>query len=321
MNPEVSVYCLAYNHEKYVRQTIEGFIQQKTNFAFEVIIHDDASTDGTAAIIKEYSEKYPDLIKPIFQTENQYSKGVGIFRNFIHPLLKGKYVAICEGDDYWCDEMKLQRQYDWLEQHDDYSMCVHNSKVLDCTSGIETNLNPENQDKDITIDEIIQRASSLFHTSSYMFRIEYSLLPTEFVLSRTGDYSRAVFLATKGKIRFLHNVMSVYRKFSGNSWTDRMYRSYEGTKNIIAYRKEKIHMLQNVDIYTKGIYSKIIQRKINSEQLAIYVEENDINNIKVSYPDYYEKMNGKVKFLMKLKNTFPHLYNIYIKIKKNSIKK
>ena len=96
----VSVYCLAYNHERYIRHTLEGFVRQVTNFRYEVVVHDDASTDGTLAIIREYEQKYPQLIKVIAQKENQYSKGVKIIQNVIFPTLQGKYLAICEGDDY-----------------------------------------------------------------------------------------------------------------------------------------------------------------------------------------------------------------------------
>lgn len=113
----VTIRCLAYNHEPYIRQCLDGFVMQKTNFRFEAIVHDDASTDCTAAIIREYAEKYPDIIKPIFETENQYSKHDGSLRKIMDKACKGKYIAICEGDDYWTDPFKLQKQVDILEQN------------------------------------------------------------------------------------------------------------------------------------------------------------------------------------------------------------
>ena len=113
---KVCVYCLAYNHEKYIRDCLEGFVNQKTNFKYRVIVHDDASTDGTQDIIKEYATKYHDIIVPILQTENKYSQGISIIETFIKPLLIGKYVAVCEGDDYWCDENKLQKQFENKEK-------------------------------------------------------------------------------------------------------------------------------------------------------------------------------------------------------------
>lgn len=125
----VSIQCLVYNHEPYLRECLDGFVMQKTNFRFEAIVHDDCSTDGSAAIIREYAEKYPDIIKPIFETENQYSKHDGSLGRIMDEACKGKYIALCEGDDYWIDPTKLQKQVDFLESHPDYTMIFTNAKV------------------------------------------------------------------------------------------------------------------------------------------------------------------------------------------------
>lgn len=109
----VSIRCTVYNHEPYLRDCLEGFIMQKTNFRIEAIVHDDASTDGSATIIKEYAEKYPDIIKPIYEVENQYSKHNGSLERIMNEACKGKYIAFCEGDDYWIDPLKLQKQVDF----------------------------------------------------------------------------------------------------------------------------------------------------------------------------------------------------------------
>jgi len=122
--PLISVTCVTYNHEKYVKDAIEGFLMQKTNFPIEIIIHDDASTDSTPDIIAEYTRKCPMLIKPIYQVENQYSKRIDPLSNFVWPKCSGKYIALCEGDDYWTDPYKLQKQVDFLEANPDYGM-VH----------------------------------------------------------------------------------------------------------------------------------------------------------------------------------------------------
>lgn len=134
-NPLVTIRCLTYNHEPYIRQCLEGFVMQKTNFKFEAIVHDDASTDGTAAIIREYAEKYPDIIKPIFETENQYSKKDGSLGRIMDAHTRGKYVAMCEGDDYWTDPLKLQKQVDFLESHPEYVMCSHRHNTFIQKSG------------------------------------------------------------------------------------------------------------------------------------------------------------------------------------------
>jgi glycosyltransferase involved in cell wall biosynthesis len=129
--PLVSVCCITYNHEKYIREAIEGFLMQETSFPIEILIHDDASTDKTADIIREYEAKYPNIIKPIYQTENQYSKGVGISATYQWPRAKGKYIALCEGDDYWTDPYKLQKQVDFLEANPEYGICFTYSKKVD----------------------------------------------------------------------------------------------------------------------------------------------------------------------------------------------
>ena len=124
--PLVCILTITYNHEPYIHDALEGFVMQKTDFPFVAIVHDDASTDGTAAIIREYAEKYPDIIKPILETENQYSKHDGSLGRIMQNAARAsgaKYIALCEGDDYWTDPLKLQKQVDFLETHPDYSMC------------------------------------------------------------------------------------------------------------------------------------------------------------------------------------------------------
>ncbi|HLS31521.1 MAG TPA: glycosyltransferase family 2 protein [Flavobacteriaceae bacterium] len=136
-NPVVSVLCVTYNHAGFIRDCLEGFVKQKCDFDFEVLIHDDASTDGTQEIIKEYWEKYPDIIKPILQTENQWSKKAGGMNlRFNYPRARGKYIALCDGDDFWIDEKKLQKQVTFLENNPDFSVVC--SAFLKIEDGEET---------------------------------------------------------------------------------------------------------------------------------------------------------------------------------------
>lgn len=119
--PLVSIQCAAYNHEPYIEQSLEGFVMQETSFPFEVIVHDDASTDGTADIIRKYESRFPDIIKPIYETENQFSKGT--VEQIMDKACRGKYIALCEGDDWWTDKSKLQKQIEFLETHPNISAC------------------------------------------------------------------------------------------------------------------------------------------------------------------------------------------------------
>ena len=167
----VSIICNTYNHEPYIRQCLDGFIMQKTTFAFEILIHDDASTDNTANIIREYEAKYSTIIKPIYQTENQYSKKIGIMKTFQYPRVKGKYIAFCEGDDYWIDPLKLQKQVDYMEEHVDCSLCHTNFQILDTCKGIEYVYRNGyyNKKKDI-LQDIIFGNKYRIQTNTVLFR-------------------------------------------------------------------------------------------------------------------------------------------------------
>ena len=123
--PLVSIICTAYNQEKYIRNCLDGFLMQKTDFPYEIIVHDDASTDQTAEIIREYERKHPECIRAIYQTTNQYSQGIRIVQTFIYPKTRGKFIAYCEGDDYWTDPLKLEKQVTALYAHPDCRLCLH----------------------------------------------------------------------------------------------------------------------------------------------------------------------------------------------------
>ncbi|HAX96890.1 MAG TPA: glycosyl transferase family 2, partial [Prolixibacteraceae bacterium] len=123
--PLVSICCITYNQEKFIRDAIEGFLMQKTKFPIEVIIHDDASTDKTTDIIREYQSAHPDLIRAIYQSENQFSKGLDQALKHVYGGARGKYIALCEGDDYWTDPLKLQKQVDFMEAHPECTICFH----------------------------------------------------------------------------------------------------------------------------------------------------------------------------------------------------
>ena len=214
VEPLVSVVCITYNHGPYIRQCLDGFMMQKTNFAFEVLIHDDASTDKTADIIREYEEKYPNIIKPIYQTENQYSKGVKIGLTYLYPNAKGKYIAECEGDDYWTDPLKLQSQVDFLESHNDYSMCFHRAKLISMISHSKKLMCSEIEDREYDSTELFKTWT--VPTASILFRKEclnYELHREDDILN--GDIKLILLCCSKGKVRGMSREMSVYRIHNG----------------------------------------------------------------------------------------------------------
>ena len=153
---KVSVLCAAYNHEEYLRQTLDSFLNQKTDFPFEVLVNDDASTDSTGDIIREYAAKYPDVIRPFYQKENLYSRRINLYDVVFFPACRGEYIAVCEGDDYWNDPEKLQLQVNWLDTHPEYSACVHNS-IGHFADQPDKVLFAQDGDRDIPFDRLRHR--------------------------------------------------------------------------------------------------------------------------------------------------------------------
>ncbi len=207
----LSIRCTAYNHSAFIRKCLDGFVMQKTNFKFEAIVHDDASTDDTADIIREYAEKYPDIIKPILQTENQYSKGIYNLESILYEKVRGKYIAICEGDDYWTDPYKLQKQVDFLEANPEYSMCFHNAELLyedDITTPFTEGVV---ESRDYETDELLK--SWFVPTASIVAKREIMELfrykePQRIMYE---DLVYVLISAKIGKVRGFQDTMSVYR--------------------------------------------------------------------------------------------------------------
>lgn len=217
--PLVSIRCLTYNHAQYIQQCLEGFVMQNTNFKFETIIHDDASTDDTADIIREYAAKYPDIIKPIYETENQYSKQDGSLKRIMDSHMRGKYIAICEGDDYWIDPYKLQKQVDFLEANPEYVLSHTSFKYYYQSQqkflfSKDVFINPKFEPlrpEDILLGYRIQTCTTVFRKDMiHMARQSDEFLFNGYFLM--GDTPLWFELSKLGKIHFLKDVTSVYRK-------------------------------------------------------------------------------------------------------------
>lgn len=311
---KVSVFCLAYNHEKYIRQCLEGFVMQKTTFPFEVFVHDDASTDGTADIIREYAERYPEIIKPTLQTENQFSKRIRIIRTHLLPHAKGEYFAWCEGDDCWTDENKLQRQVDFLDSHDDFVSCYHRVKVHHLSEDKMTVIPQMGESREFTVDEIIRRGA-VFQLSSAMMRAEqYRALPDCFRAKGFGDIQLFIYSAICGRCYVLDNVMSMYRHGTAGSYTERFNNSNMEKK--IAHEREYISMLERVNAHYEYKYDEPISYIKGRLQFNICVFSNDKKGMKKfkGQPYYSEYKNGlKIDFV---KKNFPWLVKIIKRIKR-----
>jgi glycosyltransferase involved in cell wall biosynthesis len=209
-NITVSICCLAFNHEDFIAQTLDGFLLQRTNFDFEIIVHDDCSTDGTRQIIESYQKKYPNIVKPIFQLQNQYSLGLKPIFNHVFPKAVGKYIALCEGDDYWTDPLKLQKQVDYLNVHVEAVQCFHPVQILMPDGLLREDFLTKVPDNYQRI-EVIAAQGNFLHTPSVMFRNVIRQFPEMIHETPIGDYFLQMLLATHGEFHQLPDVMAVYR--------------------------------------------------------------------------------------------------------------
>lgn len=254
----VTVRCCTFNQARYIRSCLDGFVMQKTNFRFEAIVHDDASTDGNADIIREYAEKYPDIIKPILETENQYSKHDGSLGRIMDSHTHGKYVAWCEGDDYWIDPQKLQKQVDFLETHPDYSMCwtdayqESNDERTPYLRYAESCQSP--------MEDIIEKGGGFIPTCSIMMRRDvYEAMPQEAKGWYVGDYPLQMWAGWSGKCWYFKEQTCVYRAMAIGSWSEQQFKQPDPAKFLKQYHNEK-PMMEYFNKLTEYKYNEAFER-------------------------------------------------------------
>ena len=300
----VSVQCITYNHEKYIRKALDGFVMQKTNFKFEVIVHDDASTDGTADIIREYAKKY-DFIKPIFQKENQYSKGVSFGPKYIHPLMQGRYIAFCEGDDYWTDPYKLQVLYDYMSAHKECSMCCHAYENIEAnTEKVIGEIHTLQSEGTITIQKAI-KYDNPSQLASQMFRRECIIDKPEIYLGRgVGDYTVLLYAATLGEIHYIDKVMARHRIAADGSWTNRVYRNRRLRSK---HDENMIGFLMDFDKFYNNQYHEYVAPKI--EEFTFDILETNGNYKAMVKHNSFNTLTRKRKLLIRIGVLFPNLIN------------
>lgn len=311
----VSILCLAYNHEKYIKDALDSFINQNVNFKYEIIINDDCSTDSTAQIIKEYAERYPQIIKPIFQKENQYSKHRRMLIDILMPQANGKYFAICEGDDYWTDTSKLQKQFDFMEANTEYSMCVSNAFIVDSNKNKVGEINTVNDSSTLTCNDFILGGGEYVATNSIFSRMEYiEQLPTYFN-DFSIDYLWQIFLSSMGKTYCFKEPMVAYRINTGSSWTDKIINDENKNINI---NKKIVEKLKEIDECTNKKYDDAITKKITELQFNIFYLENDFEMMKQEpYLSYKKKLPKGKKIKIMIKEKMPFIFKI---LKKEKLK-
>ncbi len=314
MNKEIklSICCLTYNHKDFISRAIDSFLEQITNFDFEILINDDSSTDGTVDILKKYEEKFPDIIKVLYHDENQYSKGIfnpsGVF-NF--PRARGKYIALCEGDDYFIDKYKLQKQFDYMENNQNCSACIHSAKVENVSNDfVGKYIKPYKKSKILSQAEVIDKKNA-YPTASLFFRTKYvKQLPDFYFSCFVGDIPLHIILAKYGYFYYFDEAMSVYRVGHSVSWSK---KQKEGD-----YEKKQEEYFENLkntylafDKFSNYKFTTQVKSAIRRIRFLTYVNMKKYSEIlKKENKGYYRELDFKTRFFIKLEYYLPKLYII-----------
>lgn len=312
-NMGVSIICNTYNHEKYIKDALDGFVMQKTQFPFEVLVHDDASTDRTAEIIRYYEKKYPEIIKPIYQIENQYSKGEKISMKFQFPRVKGKYVAICEGDDYWTDLYKLQKQYDAMEKHPEVDICAHQAEMLDvCQNKVIKVFPLVNENTLFSTEQVIMGGGGFVATNSLFYRSEIDKNIPPFRQKRNMDLALQTHGSLRGGMLILKDCMSVYRVNVTGSWTTKNKRDKE-------FRVKNFRLIdsiwEQVDKDTDYKYKDIIHAKRMKNSIDVCHDIMTLKELKSEpYLEYYKKLPLKKRVKIIIKYLAPGIVKVKRKL-------
>lgn len=254
--PAVSICCITYNHKNYIAQAVDSFLMQETDFPFEILIHDDASNDGTIDIIRGYESKYPNIIRTVIQDENQYSKDVRFFNaKFLLPIAKGKYIALCEGDDYWTSSIKLSKQLKFMDENLNYSCCFHAVEQKDDTINKKLSFTRlPIKGNTFYFEDILK--SYFIPTLSLFFRKD--LMPINipsYEKKMYGDMFMQLILSSSGPAYYLNEVMGVYRHHDGGvSKSMDWLASIENSSNVF----------NEINELTKGKFESSIKKRMTS---------------------------------------------------------
>lgn len=304
-NIQISICCITYNQEKYISQTIEGFLKQSILDKTEIIIHDDCSTDTTPEIIKKYAEQYPEIIKPILQKENQYSKGKKIFP-IVWEKAQGEYIAICEGDDFWQDSQKLEKQLRFLKSNSSYSMIFSGADLLYPEGNTELYLPGGKYDRKINTEEVIKNGGLFCPTASLFFRKKDIInLPDYYYKAEMiEDYPLQLLLASKGDVYYFATPMVVYRTGHASSWVKNTQKDKE--RQIKVFLNE-MFWLRMFNEKNKNKYNKVIAER--NIIYALRIKELEDKNNKIS-KEILKQNICKLSLIKKFKT----LIKYYIKL-------
>ncbi len=301
--PIVSICSTAYNLESCVAEAIDSFLMQETNFPFEILIRDDCSTDKTAKIIKEYASRYPQLIKPIYEKENTYSKGIKPMLQVI-KMAKGNYIATCDADDYWTNTLKLQKQVDFLENNPLYCGCFHDCmRIYEGEKSYQKkSLRIGNQKIAEEVDLVSIIDKNNIDSSSILFRNFIDKIPKYWLETSKDDYALMVLIAEQGEIKYLPEVMSVYRMHDDSIWSSRgeIYKEEEAIKFyhlLQEYFPEDSHIQKALSRKLKYTYYSLSRKLVHEKQrlnslyyLMLSLDFPDQKHKNTKYYNYFKEL-------------------------------
>jgi glycosyltransferase involved in cell wall biosynthesis len=297
--PLVSVSCITYNHEAFIADAIEGFLAQQTPFPVEILIHDDASTDRTAEIVRTYERAHPHRISAIYQHENQYSRGA-LPSHFNYSRARGKYIALCEGDDCWTDPLKLAKQVEALESHPHISLCFHPARRIRYGNDIDHKLigRYANGNAIIPVEDVINKSQGMIPTASCVITKsaadELVKFRAEQCGARVGDVVVQILSSYTGGAIYLDEEMSIYRFKTPGSFNSRLAGN---ASSRLCYARDRINVMLALDAYFQGKFSKAFARQNQRWMDRIATARDYTRRQKM---DFYSEFSPQLNILSRL---------------------
>lgn len=307
-NIEVTVCCITYNHEKYIVDAIEGFLMQETGFSYEIVIHDDASTDSTAEIVKQYESRYPNKIIGVYQEKNQYSQGADILFDIMLPMARGKYIALCEGDDYWTEPYKLQKQVEAMELHPECYLCAHAATIVDAeTKQIINEIKPSAKECIFVPEEVIAGGGGFVATNSLFIKRDEMEKDANLLRGFSLDYFLQIMGSIRGGMLYLADSMSSYRWMAKGSWSEKMHKDLQMNIDFI---ERCCTMLNRINMRTGARYKDAIEKVIEINNINQLELKNECKYIVKNYSPVLSRMPRPQILRIYIKAYFPWLKTI-----------
>ena len=310
-NNVITVVVMTYNHKDYIVKAIQSIICQKIDVGFSILVHDDCSDDGTYELLLDLQEKNPNIISIIRQNSRKYpSEGFNrMILNHVVPAIESKFIAYCDGDDYWIDEYKLKKQYDFMIKNSNYSMCFHPAYQLRDNNDLSSKwfFRPEG---DIDLSDIIgENVGVCVATSSIFVKSEvFKTFPNWRLMYPVEDVPLYIYAALTGKIHCLKDIMCVYRQFSFGSWSAQNKNNDEKTIKHLLNMKEAI---ERFDSETHERYHSLVIIQINAYYFRIALLEKKYSVIfEKKNKKFFKKLPAKERISLFLQYKAPRFYKL-----------